>query len=130
MIIPIHKPTLSEFLDLAFTQAKLEQRKGTPYPHGICGVMTLLGDELCRSNTSGDDCCYIQSKFSEWPKSSGNSVYPIPSPITDGRMEAQIAYGKYRFKGWDTNYEYARLRYEMIEWTISKLKEEECSMQV
>lgn len=130
MIIPIHKPTLSQFLDLAFTQAKLEQRKGTPYPHGICSVMALFEYQLGYNRIGDSNIYHIRSKFLEWPKSSGIREYPIPSTSSDGGMSPQHVYTKYMFKSWDTNYEYARLRFEMIEWAISKLKEEECSMQV
>ena len=124
MLIPVHKLTPSELLQFAFDLAKYEQEKGTPFPHGVCSILHKI--EKQTYHVKSTEVKDIKSKFVEWPGSSGDIVYPVPGVL---ERNPEFSYGHFRGSSWDAYHPYGKLRYEMIEWTINKLKEEECSMQ-
>jgi hypothetical protein len=125
MLIPVHKLSHSELLQFAFDLAKHEQEKGTPFPHGACTVLCSIEAKTYQVKFS--EVKAIMNKFVEWPGSSGDITYPVPGVL--GVCDPAFSYTRFRGSSWDPSHPCGKLRHEMIEWTINKLKEEECSMQ-
>ena len=58
--------------------------------------------------------------FEKWPKYSGIPEYPVPSP--DKKTTAKDAY--YRYSLWDTDSQYGKDRWELVEFLIKELRKE------
>ena len=120
MLIPVHKLKPSELLQFAFDLAKYEQEKGTPFPHGVCSILYKIEESVYHVKFT--EVKSIMNKLVEWPGSSGDGLYPVPGVSGIKYIDS---YFRFRESSWDAYHPYGKLRYEMIEWTINKLKEEE-----
>lgn len=59
----------------------------------------------------------------QWPKFSGDAIFPIPCPKGGFAEEAYYAhtYGQM----WDKGGEYGRLRWELLDWCIAELEKQQ-----
>jgi hypothetical protein len=97
--------------------------------------MTLL-DELKAIRACGEDnnqfagicrCLYFEYRAEfkalcvQWPKFSGDDVFPVPSPYPEDTAASVYLYGPSK-NMWDPGHPYGALRYELLDWCIEQLE--------
>jgi hypothetical protein len=103
----------------------LKETQGNPKSHfreqGIC---SLVLDKIGRHDASLSEKFAIKKLldvlFEQWPKYSGNSIYPIPGP--NDLISASTAFN-FTDDMWNHLDPYCKSRIECVEWMISILKE-------
>ena len=86
-----------------------------PRSYGICTQLTGL--------THLESGCLLHL-MQQWPGSSGNVNFPVPTSRTDTRPQAaKVKYVKSNTKQmWDRDTEHGQLRWELLEWLIEELQ--------
>jgi len=95
--------------------AELRERQ-TDKSLGICWHMHMaLGEIDIALEQRHKINNWVRDAFSEWPKSSGDKNYPVP----DGDMDPEVAFDTTEDL-WDTNTEYGRNRFELLDFLIQE----------
>ena len=79
--------------------------------HGICGALRL--DPLDRAP--------FDDLMSQWPGHSGDKTYPVPHPTRGPERAFDI---DNLHEMWDSQHEYARNRWALLDWLIEQTASE------
>ena len=86
---------------------------------GICDAIRHYLVERSENYFTVWDSYTIYELMKDWPKHSGVTEFPICAYGVDPMKEYMGCYDK-----WDRKTEYGRLRWELLEWLINKLENE------
>lgn len=89
---------------------------------GTTGICSSIDIYFGRKSyyTQSDDTYKIRNLMSFWQKFSGKDFYPVPSPIPG---KTPHAYFHECVDMWNQETEYGRLRWELLEFCIQRLKD-------
>ena len=98
----------------------IKNNKEYRYPStGICNGIRHYLEGRSDIYFTVRDSHTIQELMKEWPKHSGNNEFPITVRGINPMKEYMGCYDK-----WDRKTEYGQLRWELLEWLINKLENE------
>lgn len=85
---------------------------------GICGNIAELVHEMDVVPAFDEDD--LHEIMAQWPKYSGDSIYPIPCPSGKSPKAAYLGAGEGEM--WNPSHPYGALRLELLDWCIAELE--------
>ena len=109
--------------------ATAEEARKLDSDHGICCLFTVAAEAICSEGQENADAIQVEAwglhlemkdLMRKWPKHSGCNLYPVPHPD----MIPEVAFDDASpYEMWDPDSgEYARNRWELLNWMIEESK--------